>query len=110
LAGLLFCSGAFLCAAATLILLQQALFPALPPGMLWASLAALGLSIAGPFLIRGPAVCEVSVASAWCFAAAAVLCFARANLSVSTRLRYWLLGSLCLGLAVGARPPFLVWP
>lgn len=109
LAGLLFCSGAFLCAAATLILFQRALFPALPPRMLLAALAALGLSIAGPFLLRRPAVCEVSVASAWCFAAAAVFCFARASFSASARLRCWLLGSLCLGLAVGARPPFLVW-
>src|SRR6185503_15521505 len=64
-----------------------------------AAVAALGLSSTTPFLLRRASVYEVSLASAWCLTSTAIYFLVRGRFAVA---------GLCLGLAVGARPPFVL--
>ena len=92
-----------LCAVALLHLLVRRLVPRTPNWLLLAASAGLALSNVVPFLLRSPVHYEVAVSAAYCFAMAALLLIARA-LSTSRRHPVMLAGgSLCVGLAVGAR-------
>jgi hypothetical protein len=92
-----------LCAVALLHLLVRRFLPSTPDWLLLAASAGLALSNVIPFLLRRPAQYEVAISAAYCFAMAALLLIAR-GLSTSRRRPLLLAGgSLCLGLAVGAR-------
>jgi len=107
LAAALFCFGGAAFSAAVLLRVQQRFFPATPRWMTLLAVASLGLANTAPALLRRPAVYETSLASAYCLAFAAVYCFVRTALDDAPRARWLLAGSLLLGLAVAARPPYL---
>lgn len=95
------------CAVALLHVLVRRLVPGTPNWLLLIASAGLALSNVVPFLARRPSQYEVAVSAGYCFAMAALLLIA---LGLATSRRQSLLlagGSLCLGLAVGARPSLL---
>jgi hypothetical protein len=91
--------------------------PDVPSARRTVLLLVLGLSNVVPFILRGPNVYEVAVAAGACLASGAAWLFLAAG-DTGSRLCLGL-GSLLLGLAVGARPnlllltpllPLLAWP
>ncbi len=83
-------------------------FPAAGATIRLACGLALGLASLGPVLLRRPTIYEVAIASAYCFAMGALWCAGRA-LHAARRRAMWVAGaSLCLGLAVGSRPSYVL--
>ena len=75
-------------------------------------LALAGLAIAtanvAPYLLRRPTVYEVAISAGYCFVMAAAYFLVRGALEEPGRWRRLLAGSVCLGLAVGARATLVV--
>jgi len=75
-------------------------------------LALAGLAIAtaniAPSLLRRPTVYEVAISAGYCFTMAAAYFLLRGTLEEPGRWRRLLAGSVCLGLAVGARATLVV--
>jgi len=108
LAAALFCFGGAAFSAAALRLLQLRLCPAASRWTIMGATASLGLASTAPFLLRRVTVYETSLGFAYGLAMAAVYCLVRAVLDPSAPARWLLVASLLTGLAVGARPPFLL--
>jgi hypothetical protein len=105
LAVLLYCAVGLCLSVALLRLLVRRLLPRTRTWLLLTAVASLGVGNLAPYLLRRPEVYEVAIAAAFCFATAALLLFAAALLRPEpSRLRL-AAGSLCAGLAFGARPP-----
>jgi hypothetical protein len=98
LAGSLFASVSLLFSTASLIHLQRRWFPETPSWMVLLAVAGLGIANAAPFLLRRPAVYEVSLLAGWAFAAAAIYLLLRGSYG-------W--AGVCLALAFATRPPYL---
>ncbi|MBA3306704.1 MAG: hypothetical protein H0U25_12385 [Thermoleophilaceae bacterium] len=75
-------------------------------------LALAGLAIAtanvAPYLLRRPTVYEVAISAGYCFVMAAAYFLLRGTLEEPRRWRRLLAGSVCLGLAIGARATLVV--
>ena len=78
--------------------------PATPGWMLGVGVVALTFSNLVPFLLRRPAIYEVALAAGYCFVAAGVWLTLSGTLAETVSRRRVVLGSLCLGLAIGCRP------
>jgi hypothetical protein len=93
------------------LVLQRVAALALPrPPSTWVSAAALitlGLSSTAPFLLRRPMVYEVAISAGYAFAFASIWAFLVGGVANRPRLGWLWLGSILLGLAVGARVPML---
>jgi hypothetical protein len=90
------------CAVALLHMLARRLLPETPRWLLVLASAALALTNVAPFMLRRPAQYEVAISAGYCFEMAGILLIVSA-LGSPLRRRRLALGSLCLGLAVGAR-------
>jgi hypothetical protein len=97
-----------LCAFLLLRALVQRLVPTAPRWVLPGAFVGLALTNTVPFLLRRPVQYEVAIASGYCFEMAGLWLMVTAVLG--TELRRWrmIAGSLCLGLAMGARPTLAV--
>ena len=83
-------------------------FPSAGRALSLACVLALGLASLGPVLLRRPTMYELAIASAYCFAMGALWSASRA-LHAQRRREWWVAGtSLCLGLAVGSRPSYIL--
>jgi hypothetical protein len=91
------------CAVALLHVLVRRLLPKTPGWFLVIASAGLALTNVAPFMLRRPAVYEVAISAGYCFEMAGILLIVRAVLASPPSRRQLALGSLCLGLAVGAR-------
>jgi hypothetical protein len=96
------------CAALLLRALIRHFVPSTPPWVLLIATVGLALTNTLPFLLRRPIQYEVAIASGYCFGMAG-LCLMITSV-LGPQLRRWRMvaGSLCLGLAVGARPTLAV--
>jgi hypothetical protein len=95
-----------LAATALLHSLLSRLIESRPRWLMPVATAGLALSNVVPFILRRPAFYEVAIGSGYCFAMAGLwLTFTAVTADDRRRLA---LGSLCLGLAVGSRPTWLV--
>jgi hypothetical protein len=72
-----------------------------------AAAAGLTLCTVVPYILRRPEVYEETIATGFCFGAAAVYLALKAIQDRRASLRRLAAMSLCFGLAVGARPPLL---
>jgi hypothetical protein len=104
----IYCTLALAFAVLLLRLLVRRLLPAAPAWAVIAGAAGLAFGSAVPFLLRGPNVYEIAIASGACFLAAGLYLLARGSLRPAPRLRTLALGSLSLGFAFNARPPLLL--
>jgi len=116
-AALAFGTGHLVFSSLLLLRLLDRHAPDVPSSRRTVLLLVLGLSNVVPFILRGPYVHEVAVAAGACLTSGAAWLFLAAG-ETGSRLRLGL-GSLLLGLAVGARPnllvltpllPLLAWP
>jgi hypothetical protein len=82
--------------------------PGTPGWMRLAGVVALAFDNVAPFLLRRPTVYEVAIAAGSCFATAGLYFLFTGTLRERLSLTRLALGSLCMGLAVGARPPQLL--
>jgi hypothetical protein len=78
--------------------------PATPAWMMAVGAVALAFCNIVPFALRRPSVYEVALGAGYCFSAAGAWLVLSGALSETRSLRRIVLGSLCLGLAVGCRP------
>ena len=101
---ILFSFAAFLVSLALLRFLIRRAAPDAPHWMFAVAAATLATSNVLPYLLRQPTVYQVAIAAGLFFMMLAVHLFVTGLLS--ERVRWWRLGagSLCLGLATGARP------
>lgn len=97
-----------LCAVWLLHLLAARLVPRAPRWLLLTASGGLALTNTVPFLLRRPAFYEVAISSGYCFAMAGLLLVCAAVLRPRVGRVRMAFGSLCLGLAVGGRPPLVV--
>jgi hypothetical protein len=79
------------------------LVPGAPPWVLLVSTVGLALTNTLPFLLRRPIEYEVAISSGFCFEMAGLWLMATAVLGPELRRWRMIVGSLCLGLAVGGR-------
>ncbi len=91
-------------AVALLHVLIRRLRPTTPDWFLTVASVGIALTNVVPFLLRRPAQYEVAISSGYCFEMAGLLLVASAVLASPARRWRLMFGSLCLGLAVGARP------
>lgn len=113
---LVFVYGGFLASLALWLAVRRRYFP--ETGALVTLLAAwvLGLAALGPVLLRRPHVWELPIAAGYAFAMVALLCVWHGLQAVDAvgipdrrRRARWLAGAgLCLGLAIGSRPTYLI--
>ncbi len=96
------------CAVALLHVLVRRFVSGTPNWLLVVASAALALTNVVPFILRRPAQYEVAIGAGYCFAMAGILLIVTAVLAEPWRRYRLAAGSLCLGLAVGARPPAVV--
>jgi hypothetical protein len=96
------------CAFLLLRALVQQLVPTAPRWLLPVSLVGLALTNTVPFLLRRPIQYEVAIACGYCFGMAGLWLMVTAVLGPELRRWRMVAGSLCLGLAVGARPTLAV--
>ena len=93
------------------LVLQRVAALAFPrPPSTWVSalaLITLGLSSTAPFLLRRPMVYEVAISSGYAFAFASIWAFLVGGVAGRPRLGWLWLGSILLGLAMGARVPMV---
>ena len=92
-----------LIALALLRYLVRRYLPGTPGWMLAMGGLALATANVAPYLLRRPTVYEVAISAGYCFTMAAVYLLLRGALEESGRWRRLLGGSVCLGLAIGAR-------
>lgn len=100
----LFAFVGLVCAVALLHLLIRRFLPQTPNWFLTLATIGIALTNVAPFLLRRPAQYEVAVSSGYCFEMAGLLLVASAVLASPLKRGRLAFGSLCLGLAVGARP------
>ncbi len=96
------------CAVALLHAVVRRFAPRTPGWLLLVASAGLALTNTVPFLLRRPIQYEVAISCGYCFEMAGVLFVLTAILGPVARRRRLALGSLCLGLAVGARPDLVL--
>jgi hypothetical protein len=77
--------------------------PKTPDWLLVIASIGLALSSVVPFILRRPAVYEVAISAGYCFSMAGLLLITQGTLATEPKRRKLALGSLCLGLAIGAR-------
>jgi hypothetical protein len=106
-AAALFAFIGLVCAVALLHVLVRRLLPATPRWLLVVASAGLALTNVAPFLLRRPAMYEVAISAGYCFAMAGGLLIVTAVFAPRHQRRRLALGSLCLGVAVGARPTLI---
>jgi hypothetical protein len=82
--------------------------PSAPPWVLLVSTIGLALTNTLPFLLRRPIEYEVAISSGFCFEMAGLWLMATAMLGPELRRWRMIVGSLCLGLAVGGRQTLAV--
>ena len=103
LAVVLFAFVGLVCAVKLMHVLVRRFVPAAPNWLLTAATVALALTNVVPFMLRRPAQYEVAISCGYCFEMAGLLLVAMAVLAEPARIRRLAWGSLCLGLAMGAR-------
>jgi hypothetical protein len=108
LAVFIFAFGGFCFSIACLRALAQRFVPDAPRWMLGAAAVALAFGNALPFTLRRVAVYEVAITAGLCFSFIA-LYLVITGLRDGVRLGRLAGASLLIGLAVGARPPMVVW-
>jgi hypothetical protein len=108
LAASLFTAFGFLFSVLLLRNLVRRFAPAAPAWQVNAGIVLLGLTNAAPYMLRRSAVYEVAIGSGLCFAMAAAWLLVSGAQRERRSLVRLALGSLCLGLAVGARPSHIV--
>jgi hypothetical protein len=94
-----------------LLLLRFLVYRYVPETPGWAiALATLTVATGGalPFLLRRPTIYEVAISAGFAFLFAALYLFATGALGAGLSLWRMALGSLCLGLSLGARPDLLL--
>jgi hypothetical protein len=108
LAVALFGFAGLVCAVLLLHALVRRFLPETPNWALVVASAGLALANVLPFLLRRPIQYEVAISAGYCFLMAGLLFMLTAMLGREVRRWRLALGSLCLGLAVGARPDLVV--
>jgi hypothetical protein len=105
----LFLCGGLIAATCALGVLIQYSQPASPRWLMLAGIATLGLGNAGPFLLVRPDVYEVAISCGY-FLAMAFMALALSSVLMPDAHagRRLAIASLCAGMAVGARPNFIV--
>jgi hypothetical protein len=91
-----------------LLTLIRRFAPSTPGWLINAGVVVLGLANAVPYTIRRPVVYEVAITAGFCFAMAGAWLVVSGVLRPRPSARRLALGSLALGLAVGARPTHVV--
>jgi hypothetical protein len=104
LAVFIYCDLGFLFTVALLFFLTDRYLPDTKTWKLVLATIAIGFSTVAPFLLRRPAVYELAISSAFCFAMLGAYLLASGGLG--PRVRRWRLamGSVSIGLAAAARP------
>jgi len=113
---LVFVYGGFLASLALWWAARRRYFPETAAVVTLFAAGVLGLAALGPVLLRRPHVWELPIAAGYAFAMGALLCswhglHAIEATGVPDRRRRarWLAGAgLCLGLAIGSRPTYLI--
>ncbi len=96
------------CSVLLLRALLRRLVPSTPPWVLLVSTVGLALTNTLPFLLRRPLQYEVAIACGFCFVMAGLWLMVTAVLGPELRRWRMIVGSLCLGLAIGGRPTLAV--
>jgi hypothetical protein len=104
---LLFACGGFVIASSIFLAVRRRYFP--EAGMICAVLGVLALGLASmvPAVLRRSSIWELPIATGYCFAMALIGCLYLA-LHRRSAARWMALAGLSLGLAVGARPTYIV--
>jgi hypothetical protein len=108
LAVVLFAFAGLVFSLLTLRFLVRRFFPATPRWIVLVAGAALAFGNVAPFVLRRPAVYEVAISAGYCFSSAALYLLLSGALAARASPLRLGLGSLCLGLALGARPNLVV--
>jgi hypothetical protein len=108
LAVVLFSLGGLVFSILLLRLLVRRFLPTTPLWVQLAAIVALAFENVAPFILRRPAVYEVAISAGYCFTFAGLYLLFTGVLTERRSLLRLALGSLCLGLAVGARPNLLL--
>jgi hypothetical protein len=111
-----FVGGGFLASLALWLAVRRRYFPETGPFVTLLAAWTLGLSALGPVLLRRPHVWELPIAAGYAFAMLALLCVYHGLHAAGAaggpdrrRRARWLAGAgLCLGLAIGSRPTYLI--
>ena len=104
-----FAFGAWLASAWLLTRVAQKYFPRTPSSVLSAGFVGLAVCSWAPVILRRASVWEVPIAAACCFGALAWWLLAESTWAKGAARERWLAAaSLSLGLAVGARPIWIV--
>ena len=96
------------CSVLLLRALLRRLVPSAPPWVLLVSTVGLALTNTLPFLLRRPIQYEVAIACGFCFEMAGLWLMVTSVLGPELRRWRMIVGSLCLGLAIGGRPTLAV--
>ena len=117
-ATIIFIYGGFLASVGIWLALRRRYFPKTNALVVLAFIPVLGLASLGPVLLRRPHMWEMPISAGYCFAMLTLLCVWRSlqverrasGVSLVTTARaWWFSGAgLCLGLAIGSRPTYLL--
>jgi hypothetical protein len=107
-ATLVFVYGGFLAATALLVAARRRYFPEVGTWVLAAGIVALGLAGVHAVLLRRPHMWELPIGGGMCFALLALGAVWRALHADARRWRWFGAAGLLLGLAIAARPTYLV--
>lgn len=105
---LFLCVG-FIASVVALKLLLQTIRPPLPPWMFPAGILTLGLCNLAPCILLRPDVYEVAISCAYWLGMTSLAFLLSGILSPGAPMRKFAAASLCAGLAVGARPTYIVY-
>lgn len=108
LAAFLFSTGAFLFACFLMRHLVRRHRPETPRWLQALVIGALGFANVMPYILRGAGVYEVAISSGAFFLMASAWALVTAADRHPQGIARWMLGGLCLGLAVGSRPNHLL--
>jgi hypothetical protein len=89
-------------------LLLRRYVPSTPAWLEIVAVAGLAFGNVAPFILRRPVVYEVAISAGYCFMFAGLYFLCSGALAERASLWRLTLGSLCVGLAVGARPDLLL--
>ncbi len=107
-ATLVFVYGGFLAATALLVAVRRRYFPEVATWALGAGIIALGLAGVHAVLLRRPHMWELPIGGGMCFAMLTLYAVWRALHADARRWRWFGAAGLLLGLAIAARPTYLV--
>ena len=116
-AALVFVYAGFLASVALLLAVRRRYFPKAGTLITAAVVLVLGMASLGPVLLRRPHMWELPIGAGYCFAMLALLCVWRSLHAARGLATTWPgrsgaawfgAAGLCLGLAVGSRPTYLV--